>query len=207
MQTIPYPTPDGIIDLVRKTEYDALFQSLCEAEELIREIRDGEVNAQDEAAKFLRDHKPSELSKLRSELAASNASSENELLQMVQADNIQLLQQNERLIDARNKLREELKTTQKLLADANRGAERNAKANWELAGHVNEARSELAKWQALAGQLAEALENCQNFIEDAHIIEAQWSWEPVKDAKAALAAYESAAMDHAETPASTATGQ
>lgn len=54
-------------------------------------------------------------------------------------------------------LERELGTTQKLLVDANRGAERNAKANWELAGHVNKARAELAKWQALAGQLAEAL--------------------------------------------------
>jgi hypothetical protein len=54
-------------------------------------------------------------------------------------------------------LERELGTTQKLLVDANRGAERNAKANWQLAGHVNKARAELAKWQALAGQLAEAL--------------------------------------------------
>ncbi len=33
--------------------------------ELLREIRGGEVNAQDEADKFLRDHEPSELSKMR----------------------------------------------------------------------------------------------------------------------------------------------
>lgn len=33
--------------------------------ELLREIRDDEVNAQDEADKFLRDHEPSELSKMR----------------------------------------------------------------------------------------------------------------------------------------------
>ena len=35
-----------------------------EARELLREIRDDEVNAQDEADKFLRDHAPSELSKV-----------------------------------------------------------------------------------------------------------------------------------------------
>lgn len=33
--------------------------------ELLREIRDDEVNSQDEADKFLRDHEPSELSKMR----------------------------------------------------------------------------------------------------------------------------------------------
>ena len=35
-----------------------------EARELLREIRDDEVNAQDECDKFLRDHVPSELSKV-----------------------------------------------------------------------------------------------------------------------------------------------
>lgn len=51
---------------------------------------------------------------------------------------------------------------------------------------------ELTRWQALARQLAQALATCQGFIEDAHIIEAQWDWEPIKEAKTALAAYESA---------------
>lgn len=37
---------------------------LAGATELLREIRDDEVNAQDEADKFLRDHVPSELSKV-----------------------------------------------------------------------------------------------------------------------------------------------
>jgi len=73
MKTYPYTTPDGIIELVRKDEHDAVvaehFNSLCEAEELIREIRDNEVNPQDEADKFLRDHQPSELSKLRADNA------------------------------------------------------------------------------------------------------------------------------------------
>lgn len=32
----------------------------------------------------------------------------------------------------------------------------------------------------------EALDNCVEFINDAHIIEAQWHWMPVKQSKAAL---------------------
>lgn len=65
MNIYPHSDGHGIIDLVEKRDYDTLFAKLCEAEELIREIRDNEVNAQDEAAKFLRDHRSSELSKLR----------------------------------------------------------------------------------------------------------------------------------------------
>jgi chromatin segregation and condensation protein Rec8/ScpA/Scc1 (kleisin family) len=65
MKTYPYQTPEGIIELVEKRELDQLLERLDKAEELIREIRDDEVNAQDEADKFLRDHKPSELAKMR----------------------------------------------------------------------------------------------------------------------------------------------
>jgi len=61
MKTYPHTTPDGIIELVRKDDYDTAL-------ELLREIRDNEVNPQDEADKFLRDHQPSEMSKLRLEL-------------------------------------------------------------------------------------------------------------------------------------------
>lgn len=32
----------------------------------------------------------------------------------------------------------------------------------------------------------DALDNCVDFINDAHIIEAQWQWEPVKQSRAAL---------------------
>lgn len=179
MQLYPYPTPEGIIDLVRKTEYDTLFQSLCEAEELIREIRDNEVNAQDEATKFLRDHKPSELSKLRSELAASNASSENELLQMVQADNIQLLQQNKRLIDARNKLRADNAELIDRLREAREShlhtaardvqtiqrqsvelSKLEAEINQEVAENTN-LRQSLHDAKKLAGQLAEAVKRME----------------------------------------------
>lgn len=46
---------------------------LANAKELLREIRDHEVNEADEADKFLRDHIPSELSKVRAELAKERA--------------------------------------------------------------------------------------------------------------------------------------
>lgn len=48
------------------------------------------------------------VAELQRELDASNASSESELLQMVQSDNLQLIQQNERLIGERNELRQAL---------------------------------------------------------------------------------------------------
>lgn len=35
--------------------------------------------------------------------------------------------------------------------------------------------------------LTAALENCVAFIEDAHILEAPWHWEPIEKARAALA--------------------
>ena len=73
MKTYPHHTPEGIIELVEQREYDDLFKKLCEAEELIREIRDDEVNPQDEADKFLRDQQPSELSKVRRERDAALA--------------------------------------------------------------------------------------------------------------------------------------
>ncbi len=49
-------------------ELNATKDEHDKALELLREIRDDQVNAQDEADKFLRDHQPSELSKLRLEL-------------------------------------------------------------------------------------------------------------------------------------------
>jgi chromatin segregation and condensation protein Rec8/ScpA/Scc1 (kleisin family) len=69
MKTYPYQTPEGIIELIEQRELDQLLERLSEAEELIREIRDDEVNAQDETDKFLRDHKPSELAKMRADNA------------------------------------------------------------------------------------------------------------------------------------------
>ena len=73
MKTYPYMDGDQLIELVEQRKYDDLFKKLCEAEELIREIRDDEVNPQDEADKFLRDQQPSELSKARRELNAALA--------------------------------------------------------------------------------------------------------------------------------------
>lgn len=69
MKTYPYTTDDGIIELVRKDEHDAV------------------------------------VAELQRELDASNASSESELIQEVQANAMRLIAQNERLIGERNKLR------------------------------------------------------------------------------------------------------
>jgi hypothetical protein len=53
-------TWDHLLDFARKLERER-----DEARELLREIRDGEVNPEDEADKYLRDHVCSELSKER----------------------------------------------------------------------------------------------------------------------------------------------
>jgi len=92
MKTYPYQDGDQLIELVEKREYEGMelpahelailraedmatindprkeLIRLREAIELLREIRDNEVNPQDETDKFLRDHQPSELSKARQEL-------------------------------------------------------------------------------------------------------------------------------------------
>lgn len=65
MKTYPYQDGDKLIQLVEKRELDQLIERLAKAEELLREIRDDEVNAQDEADRFLCDHQPSELAKMR----------------------------------------------------------------------------------------------------------------------------------------------
>ncbi len=57
-------------DSCYERQISALRQRLEAATELLREIRDGEVNAECEADKFLRDHEPSELSKLRQQVSA-----------------------------------------------------------------------------------------------------------------------------------------
>jgi hypothetical protein len=69
MKTYPYQDGDRLIQLVEKRELDQLVERLDKAEELLREIRDDEVNPQDEADKFLRDHQPSELAKMRADNA------------------------------------------------------------------------------------------------------------------------------------------
>ncbi len=58
---------ENILNDLRR-QFNQTQIKLNDAEELLREIRDGEVNPQDEADKFLRDHQPSELQKLRSSL-------------------------------------------------------------------------------------------------------------------------------------------
>ena len=58
MKTYPYHTPEGIIELVEKRELDQLLERLANAEELLREIMRDEVNAQDEAEKWLRSYAP-----------------------------------------------------------------------------------------------------------------------------------------------------
>ena len=55
-------------ELARIAELEA---QLAEARELLTEIRDNEVNAQDEADKYLRNHDKSELSKVRVALEAA----------------------------------------------------------------------------------------------------------------------------------------
>jgi signal transduction histidine kinase len=48
-----------------QTQLTAVTEQRDEAREILREIRDNEVNPEDEADRFLRDHVPSELSKVR----------------------------------------------------------------------------------------------------------------------------------------------
>jgi hypothetical protein len=56
-------------ELYKVTELEAQIEVM---RELLREIRDDEVNSQDEADKFLRDHAPSELSKMREAIKAAH---------------------------------------------------------------------------------------------------------------------------------------
>ena len=55
--------------LIAERELAAATEQRDEAREVLRQIRDNEVNPEDEADKFLRDHVPSELSKVREQLA------------------------------------------------------------------------------------------------------------------------------------------
>ena len=130
MKTYPHQEGDGIIELVRKDEHDAVVRELQKlladanrgaernahinrsfagqinqlhsdiqelnatkdehdkALELLREIRDDQVNAQDEADKFLRDHQPSELSKLRVELTRWQSLAESLATVLTRCDNL-----------------------------------------------------------------------------------------------------------------------
>lgn len=107
------PEFEGVDDLVEcfrllKEERNQLEQELNEAKELLREIRDNEVNAQDEADKFLRDHVPSELSKARAVCAElvtdGNAVTLVESLHRVEAERDQLRKALEKINKIRNSI-------------------------------------------------------------------------------------------------------
>jgi hypothetical protein len=60
----------GMLNIIDRAHHEraAAIRERDEAREVLREIRDNEVNPEDEADKFLRDHVPSELSKVREQL-------------------------------------------------------------------------------------------------------------------------------------------
>lgn len=60
----------------------------------------------------------------------------------------------------------------------------------EFAKSILEQQRRRQQAEPVNARLVEALENCVAFIEDAHILEAQWHWEPIKQAQDALAAAE-----------------
>ena len=112
MKTYPYHTPEGIIELVDKRELDQLLERLDKSEELIREIRDDEVNPQDEADKFLRDHQPSELAKMRADNAEllDRLSEARESHLHASARDVQTIQQQAVMLERLAKLLSRLKT-------------------------------------------------------------------------------------------------
>jgi hypothetical protein len=61
-----------------------------------------------------------------------------------------------------------------------------SKDNVPELGDLLSAAAELRRLERVNAELVEALEICVEFIEDAHIIEGQWHWEPVQKARAAL---------------------
>ena len=60
----------------------------------------------------------------------------------------------------------------------------------EFAKSILEQQRRRQQAEPANARLVEALENCVAFIEDAHILEAQWHWEPIKQAQDALTAAE-----------------
>jgi predicted nucleic acid-binding Zn-ribbon protein len=82
----------GIAEFARKLERER-----DEAREVLREIRDNEVNPEDEADKFLRDHLPSELSKVREQRDAVTLRLGNTQERMFDAE-----RQRDKLADAVN---------------------------------------------------------------------------------------------------------
>lgn len=92
---------------------------ICQRDELLTEIRDNEVNPQCEADKFLRNHKPSKLSKLETSLRGAEemltiASEEIKILTKENTEHVKtislLLEQGETLAAQVAELREALTT-------------------------------------------------------------------------------------------------
>ena len=57
----------------------------------------------------------------------------------------------------------------------------------QLERELNSARVEIEAMNGAVKKAHEALDTCEQFIKDAHIIEAQWSWKPLKSATEAIA--------------------
>lgn len=58
----------------------------------------------------------------------------------------------------------------------------------EMERQLAEAREENVRLLEVVKDAREALDTCAQFIQDAHIIEAQWDWEPVEQSKKAIEA-------------------
>lgn len=61
-------------------------------------------------------------------------------------------------------MREELAQVKKHLREANKGAETNAKISWSMAGHLNDARDEIAAMREAIKGADGALRKCLNYI-------------------------------------------
>jgi hypothetical protein len=55
-----------------------------------------------------------------------------------------------------------------------------------LERELNAAKAANEAMKVAIKEAYEALDTCKQFIKDAHIIEAQWSWEPTKSASEAI---------------------
>lgn len=139
LQTYPYSENGEIIELVRKSEYDRLKWELEESKELFSQARYQLVGFEAEVSGLR-----AELDELKAATQAADTTSESEVIEETQAQSLQLIGQNERLITERNNLREQVakavsgyigatEVTRKLLADVKQA----------LAGGVAHARSRL----------------------------------------------------------------
>lgn len=209
MTTYPYATPDGIIELIRKDEHDAVVR------ELKKHLEDANRGAERNA-----------------HINRSFAGQINQLHSDVRELNERLTKQQSDMLDTIVQLRAELTNTHSILDGDESKIIRNAKdgypegrearvltlaervkslciyaADWKR--WTEEKEVELTRWQSLAESLATALDNlshdCHNHAKD--IIQIRWGYdgdcgsklsaEQIEEccdaAKPALAAYESAA--------------